>query len=285
MSRNTSHWIWYIFPQLLGLGQSAKCLKFDIPSGQDACDFLKDKQLFNNYLELVRIVHFQLIAGYPLKSLMGSSIDAYKFTSSITLFNGAAVHLNQASDQQKEYIELIEHIRDIFSIISTQGYQPCQYTLKHASYGNNIFQSEVTHYVQAPVQITTDTSKASGKIDNTDKLCQALKTYIQLRGSEPSYWYQGLFTGYSKEQKLKAAFKLYISLKKNDELNDHELNKLIKENGLNLTYLKSKPLSAYLPALKQGRLGKVLAAQLNNQSLESFLVQETIELQSFHRTL
>ena len=40
--RKTSHWIWYIFPQLAGLGRSAMAEKYAIRDLAEACDYLRD---------------------------------------------------------------------------------------------------------------------------------------------------------------------------------------------------------------------------------------------------
>ena len=99
--RKTSHWIWYIFPQLAGLGRSAMAEKYAIRDLAEACDYLRDPMLRARYEEITAAVTAQLAPG-PLEAsrvggrglsveeLMGSRIDALKLVSSLTLFRDAA---------------------------------------------------------------------------------------------------------------------------------------------------------------------------------------------------
>ncbi len=43
--RKTSHWIWWVFPQLRGLGQSANSWRFGIEDGAEARAYLADPVL------------------------------------------------------------------------------------------------------------------------------------------------------------------------------------------------------------------------------------------------
>ena len=91
--RKTSHWIWYIFPQLAGLGRSSMAEKYGIRDLAEACDYLRDPLLRARYEEITAAVHDQLTRGVPLETLMGSDIDALKVVSSLTLFRAAAESL------------------------------------------------------------------------------------------------------------------------------------------------------------------------------------------------
>ena len=43
--RKTSHWIWYIFPQLAGLGRSSTARAYAIRDLAEACEYLRDPLL------------------------------------------------------------------------------------------------------------------------------------------------------------------------------------------------------------------------------------------------
>src|SRR3954470_11411387 len=93
--RKTSHWIWYIFPQLAGLGRSAMAEKYAIRDLAEACDYLHDPLLRARYEEITAAVSDQLADGVAVEELMGSRIDALKLVSSLTLFRDAAQSLAQ----------------------------------------------------------------------------------------------------------------------------------------------------------------------------------------------
>ena len=91
--RKTSHWIWYIFPQLAGLGRSAMAERYAIRDLAETCDYLRDPLLRARYEEITSAVTDQLARGVMLEDLMGSRIDAVKLVSSLTLFRAAAARL------------------------------------------------------------------------------------------------------------------------------------------------------------------------------------------------
>src|SRR3954452_19290292 len=91
--RKTSHWIWYIFPQLAGLGHSAMAQRYAIRDLAEACDYLRDPLLRARYEEITAAVHDQLAGGIAVKELMGRRIDARQLVSSLTLFRDAAESL------------------------------------------------------------------------------------------------------------------------------------------------------------------------------------------------
>jgi uncharacterized protein (DUF1810 family) len=87
----TTHWIWYIFPQLQGLIKkpSSNAQIYSIKDLDEACDYLNDKALRTNYLSMVTEVTKQLIDNKKLiKDLVGT--DDVKVISSLTLFSCAA---------------------------------------------------------------------------------------------------------------------------------------------------------------------------------------------------
>ena len=70
--RKTSHWIWYIFPELAGLGRSAMAEKYAIRDLAEACDYLRDPVLRARYEEITAAVSDQLARGIALEDLIAS---------------------------------------------------------------------------------------------------------------------------------------------------------------------------------------------------------------------
>ncbi|MEX3959076.1 DUF1810 domain-containing protein [Trinickia sp. EG282A] len=84
--RKRSHWIWFVFPQIEGLGSSATAERFAISSLAEAQAYLKHPVLSERLREATRLVNdverrsIEEIFGYP---------DYMKFRSSMTLFSRA----------------------------------------------------------------------------------------------------------------------------------------------------------------------------------------------------
>ena len=125
--RKTSHWIWYIFPQLAGLGRSAMAEKYAIRDLAEACDYLRDPLLRARYEEITTAVGDQLARGTALEDLMGSRIDVLKLVSSLTLFRAAAERLANADPAfAASFPPLIDVI---LTSAGTRGYAPCARTV------------------------------------------------------------------------------------------------------------------------------------------------------------
>ncbi|NIJ16365.1 DUF1810 domain-containing protein [Sphingobium vermicomposti] len=78
-----SHWIWFIFPQLRGLGQSETAHYYGIASMEEARAYLAHDLLGSRYRECVEALQ-QLHTSDPV-AVFGS-VDAMKLRSSLTLF-------------------------------------------------------------------------------------------------------------------------------------------------------------------------------------------------------
>ena len=87
----TGHWIWWVFPQLKGLGTSHNSNFYGLADEAEALAYLQHPILGARYRECVAIVHGHLCQGEvaPLV-LMGSEIDVIKLRSSLELFLKAA---------------------------------------------------------------------------------------------------------------------------------------------------------------------------------------------------
>lgn len=84
--RKRTHWMWFVFPQLRGLGESATSRHFAIDSLAEARAYLDHPSLGPRLLECTRLV--DAIEGRTLAEIFGSP-DDLKFRSCMTLFAAA----------------------------------------------------------------------------------------------------------------------------------------------------------------------------------------------------
>lgn len=88
--RKCSHWMWYVFPQVSGLGFSPTSRQYAIDSLQEAKAFLEHPVLGVRYRQVVDAVWNQVVElGATVHDLFGSPDDA-KLVSSLTLFSSVA---------------------------------------------------------------------------------------------------------------------------------------------------------------------------------------------------
>lgn len=81
--RKRTHWMWFVFPQLRGLGSSGTALHYGIGSPEEAKAFLAHPVLGPRLIACVRIVNGH--AGKSAHEIFGSPDDV-KFRSCLTLF-------------------------------------------------------------------------------------------------------------------------------------------------------------------------------------------------------
>jgi uncharacterized protein (DUF1810 family) len=84
--RKTSHWMWFIFPQIAGLGQSPTSVRYAVQSIEEARAYLAHPLLGPRLLECTRLVD-ALMDRTP-EDVFGP-IDAKKMRSCMTLFHRA----------------------------------------------------------------------------------------------------------------------------------------------------------------------------------------------------
>lgn len=77
-----THWIWYIFPQLKGLGQSYNSEYYGLDSVDEVIEYMRNPYLRNNMIEICNELYklddsIENIFGYP---------DYLKLNSCMTLF-------------------------------------------------------------------------------------------------------------------------------------------------------------------------------------------------------
>ncbi len=78
-----SHWMWFVFPQLRGLGASWMANKFGISSRPEAEAYLQHQVLGTRLRECTRLVN--IVEGSSIEEVFGYP-DNLKFHSSMTLF-------------------------------------------------------------------------------------------------------------------------------------------------------------------------------------------------------
>ncbi len=96
--RKQSHWMWFVFPQLRGLGHSSMAIRFGIVSLAEAAAYLRHPILGPRLTECAGLVN--LVEGRSARHIFGSP-DDLKFRSSMTLFA-------QAAGAEKIFSEAIE---------------------------------------------------------------------------------------------------------------------------------------------------------------------------------
>src|ERR1700726_430324 len=85
--RKRSHWMWFIFPQVAGLGFSAMAQRFAIGSRAEAVAYLEHDLLGPRLLECTRFV--LAASEKPVTDILGSP-DDMKFRSCMTLFDAVS---------------------------------------------------------------------------------------------------------------------------------------------------------------------------------------------------
>ena len=81
--RKRSHWMWFVFPQIEGLGFSAMAARYAIASRAEAIAYLRHPVLGPRLVECTKL--FLAVDGGSLQAILGSP-DDLKFCSSMTLF-------------------------------------------------------------------------------------------------------------------------------------------------------------------------------------------------------
>jgi uncharacterized protein (DUF1810 family) len=85
--RKTTHWMWFIFPQLKGLGQSPMSMRYGIASEEEARAYLAHPVLGPRLRECVAAVN--RLEGRSAHDIFGYP-DDLKFRSCLSLFSAAA---------------------------------------------------------------------------------------------------------------------------------------------------------------------------------------------------
>lgn len=114
--RKRSCWMWYVFPQISGLGRSQMAKKYEIRNLQEARDYLKNEILGSRLEEICRAAlevssnDPNLVFGFP---------DNMKLKSSMTLFEAAAPENRIFAQVLEKYFDG-ERDRLTLAILSSQ---------------------------------------------------------------------------------------------------------------------------------------------------------------------
>jgi uncharacterized protein (DUF1810 family) len=98
--RKQSHWIWFIFPQIFGLGHSETAQRFAITSRAEAAAYLAHPLLGPRLCECTGLVN--ALDGLSAHDIFGSP-DDLKFRSSMTLFAAAAEDMSLFEEALRKY--------------------------------------------------------------------------------------------------------------------------------------------------------------------------------------
>jgi len=100
--RKRSHWMWFVFPQLRGLGGSAMAARYAISSLEEADAYLRHPVLGPRLRECARLVN--QVQGRSIGQIFGSP-DDLKLCSSMTLFA-------RATDDNDDFVALLDKFYD-----------------------------------------------------------------------------------------------------------------------------------------------------------------------------
>jgi uncharacterized protein (DUF1810 family) len=125
------HWIWYVFPQLSGLGSSDFSHAFAIDGKREAAELLRDPKLRSRLLTISAAVATQLRTrkAASLRTLMGSDTDARKIVSSLALFGSVAKDL-YTREGLADCHALAQVADEVLAIAASQGYPACEFTIQ-----------------------------------------------------------------------------------------------------------------------------------------------------------
>ncbi len=253
--QKTGHWIWYVFPQLQGLGTSSTSKTYAIADLEEACAYLQNDQLFKNYFMVTTEVEKQL-KTIPLDQLMNGTTDAKKLISSLTLFQLAAQQLAMENHaNQDQYIELSQKCQNILDKVDI-----CLATLDKIKEFNkssvDVVNHEITEFKPinlSPIVASTSLQTAMKLKINKEDAIKKLDLYIADRKQEWSFHYNFLglvaaiyfihdalwgtdyFNSKSRDTKISAATKMKA---------------VLEESSSDIKFT-----SAEQKALREGRLG------------------------------
>lgn len=127
--RKTGHWIWFVFPQLRGLGQSPMAVRYGLDGVDEAQAYLRDPVLGQRLGVAAAAVRAHVAGGRAsrLGDVMGSDIDARKLVSCLTLF-GALAAAEQTVHPSPPLAALADDAAAILEAAAAEGYVRCAFT-------------------------------------------------------------------------------------------------------------------------------------------------------------
>jgi len=125
--RKVGHWIWYVFPQRDGLGQSARSRRFAIRSLDELRALLDDTQVRDNLVKAFTLAEAALFTGRAvnLTALFGE--DVKKVVSSATLFEH---YLRRQSSNSRDLEAMGTAAQSLLAAGVAVGIAPCVRSLE-----------------------------------------------------------------------------------------------------------------------------------------------------------
>jgi uncharacterized protein (DUF1810 family) len=124
--RKQGHWIWYVFPQLAGLGSSPQSMLYGIAGVEEAVAYLDDLVLRTRLIEAAAAVADKVRAGCTLAAIMAAEIDVRKLVSSLTLFGPLAEV--RAGQMSEEFQTLATTASSLLAQAEVEGYPRCVFS-------------------------------------------------------------------------------------------------------------------------------------------------------------
>lgn len=131
--RKRTHWIWYVFPQLRGLGSSPAALMFGLNGIAEATAYLRHGVLRARLLEAAETAAHSVRSGIRLTTVMGAGIDVLKLVSSMTLFDDLSRRLAADPEIGADCQRLATAAGTLLAAAAQEGVPPCAFTLRSLS--------------------------------------------------------------------------------------------------------------------------------------------------------
>ena len=138
-----SCWMWYIFPQIKGLGNNPFSQYYEIKDMKEAIEYLKHKTLKHRLLEISKVVYN--LENDDIVDVFGD-IDSLKLKSSMTLFNIAeklsGVDCNKIFEKVLDKFYNGEKDINTLKILEKQRQKKFKYSNNNSNYMNNNIDNE-----------------------------------------------------------------------------------------------------------------------------------------------
>jgi uncharacterized protein (DUF1810 family) len=102
LGRKTSHWMWFVFPQIAGLGHSATSRRYALASGTEAAAYARHPVLGDRLRECADILIG--LSDRTAAQIFGP-VDSQKLQSSMTLFMRAVPEDSRFAQVLERYFE------------------------------------------------------------------------------------------------------------------------------------------------------------------------------------
>ena len=96
----SGHWMWFVFPQFVGLGKSPKSFYYAIKSSEEAVEYLNHPVVGSRLIEITTVLY--AIENKSITAILGA-IDALKLQSCMTLFDLVQTNQPIFSDVLNKY--------------------------------------------------------------------------------------------------------------------------------------------------------------------------------------